>query len=81
MMKSMMRFLLIIPMLALASPILMGFDQGMSGKYGNATMQVEFQSSSEAYVTMVGRAMMEFKYEKDGDKVILRNQGATSSFP
>ena len=77
-MKHTGRFLLVVLMLAFGSAALMSCDQGMSGKYGNQFqgmgMTVEFKSSSKAYVTMPGGAMMEFKYEVDGDKVILQNQ-------
>ena len=78
-MKSTGRYLLVFLMLAFGSAALMGCDQGMSGKYGNQLqgmegMTVEFKSSSKAYVTMPGGTMMEYKYEVDGDKIILRNQ-------
>jgi hypothetical protein len=78
-MKRTMRRLLVVPLLAIGSLTLIACDEGMSGKYGNkvsdmAGMTVEFKSGSKAYVTMPGGAMMEFKYEMDGDKVILKNQ-------
>ena len=78
-MESTGRLLLVVLMLAFGSAALMGCDQGMSGKYSNARtegmgMTVEFKPSSKAYVTMPGGAMMEFTYEVDGDKIILRNQ-------
>lgn len=78
-MKSTVWRLLVVPMLALGNLALIACDEGMSGKYGNKVsdmegMMVEFKSGSKAYVTMPGGATMEFKYEMDGDKVILKNQ-------
>ena len=78
-MKSTLWRLQVVLMLAFGGAALTGCDQGMSGKYGNQLqgmqgMTVEFKSNSKAYVTMPGGATMEFKYEVDGDKVILQNQ-------
>jgi hypothetical protein len=78
-MKSTGKYLQVVLMLAFGTAVLMGCDQGMSGKYGNQFsdmqgMTVEFKTSSKAYVTMPGGSTMEFQYEVDGDKIVLRNQ-------
>lgn len=78
-MKSTVWRLLVVPMLALGNLALIACDEGMSGKYGNKVsdmdgMTVEFKSASKANVTMPGGAVMEFKYEVDGDKIVLNNQ-------
>jgi hypothetical protein len=78
-MKSTGKYLLLVLMLSFGSAVLMSCDQGMSGKYGNQFsgmegMTVEFKSSSKAYVSMPGGSVMEFQYELDGDKIVLRNQ-------
>jgi hypothetical protein len=57
-----------------ASICLISSATAMSGKYGNDFMEVEFKSSSKAYVTTMGGVTTEVSYEVDGDKIILRNQ-------
>jgi hypothetical protein len=62
---------------AVASLTFAGCGQGMSGKYGNEIMQVEFKGG-KAYVSMgiegLSRTTTEVNYELKGDKIILHNQ-------
>jgi hypothetical protein len=58
--------------------LLSGCGKSMSGKYGNDMMQVEFKSSSKAYVSLgvegLSRTTTEVGYEISGDKITLHNQ-------
>lgn len=72
--RSFMPRMLMVAMLVSASLAFAGSAKGISGKYGNEFMEVEFKSSGKAYVTLMGGAMTEVNYEVEGDKIILRNQ-------
>jgi hypothetical protein len=62
----------------LSAVLLSGCGKSMSGKYGNDMMQVEFKSSSKAYLSMgvegLSRTTTEVNYEMSGDKITLHNQ-------
>lgn len=69
--------MLMVGILFAGSLTLTGCSSGMSGKYANEMMEVEFKGS-KAYVSMgiegLARTTTEVKYEVQGDNIILHNQ-------
>lgn len=71
--------ILIFTVVIMASLSFFGCSKGLSGKYADGGMELEFKSNDKAYFTFMDNTV-EVTYEVDGDKLILNTGSENSVF-